>query len=159
MRGVNTTVVRLAQIHDTHKQGLVPYVTAVGAGEGCVGLHWRGRKPLAGGACHGHRAAVSAGGGEGGGRARFITRWMTEGVSMKAIAEALGRGLKVPGEEHHAGGGSSALWVAGDVCGDGYAVVQRDYAEDAGMEADGAWVDTLIWMGWIIRRRKLGTHR
>ena len=28
-RGVNTTVVRLAQIHDTRKQGLVPYVTAV----------------------------------------------------------------------------------------------------------------------------------
>lgn len=28
-RGVNTSVVRLAQIHDTHKQGLVPYVTAV----------------------------------------------------------------------------------------------------------------------------------
>src|ERR1700684_539944 len=28
-RGVNATVVRLAQIHDTRKQGLVPYVTAV----------------------------------------------------------------------------------------------------------------------------------
>ena len=27
-RGVNTSVVRLAQIHDTHKQGLVPFVTA-----------------------------------------------------------------------------------------------------------------------------------
>src|SRR5580692_3681563 len=29
VRGVNTSVVRLAQIHDTRKQGLVPYVTAV----------------------------------------------------------------------------------------------------------------------------------
>jgi nucleoside-diphosphate-sugar epimerase len=28
-RGVKTSIVRLAQIHDTRKQGLVPYVTAV----------------------------------------------------------------------------------------------------------------------------------
>ena len=28
-RGVNTSVVRLAQIHDTRKQGLVPFVTAI----------------------------------------------------------------------------------------------------------------------------------
>jgi|SRR5450631_1425260 len=28
-RGVNTSVVRLSQVHDTRKQGLVPYATAV----------------------------------------------------------------------------------------------------------------------------------
>ena len=33
-RGVNTTVVRLPQVHDTRKQGLVPYVLAVSRQKG-----------------------------------------------------------------------------------------------------------------------------
>jgi nucleoside-diphosphate-sugar epimerase len=94
-RGVNTSVVRLAQIHDTRKQGLVPYVLAVA-----------------------REKRVSAYIGDGGNRwpaahvsdtARLYRLAFEkampgaiyhavheEGVSMKAIAEALGRGLKVP---------------------------------------------------------------
>jgi nucleoside-diphosphate-sugar epimerase len=94
-RGVNSSVVRLAQIHDTHKQGLVPFVTAVA-----------------------HEKRISAYVGDGGNRwpaahvsdvARLYRLAFEkaepgaiyhavdeEGVSMKAIAEALGRGLKVP---------------------------------------------------------------
>jgi nucleoside-diphosphate-sugar epimerase len=94
-RGVNTSVVRLAQIHDTRRQGLVPFVTAVA-----------------------REKRVSAYIGDGGNRwpaahvsdvARLYRLVLEksepgaiyhavdeEGVSMKAIAEALGRGLKVP---------------------------------------------------------------
>ncbi|MGO8785854.1 MAG: SDR family oxidoreductase [Terriglobia bacterium] len=94
-RGVNASVVRLAQIHDTRKQGLVRYVHAVA-----------------------REKRVSAYVGDGGNRwpaahvsdvARLyrlafekVAPGATyhavdeEGVSMKAIAEALGHGLKVP---------------------------------------------------------------
>jgi nucleoside-diphosphate-sugar epimerase len=94
-RGVNTSVVRLAQIHDTHKQGLVPYATAV-AREKRVSAY------IGDGANRWPAAHVSD-----------VTRLYRlafekadpgaiyhavdeEGVSMKSIAEALGRGLKVP---------------------------------------------------------------
>jgi nucleoside-diphosphate-sugar epimerase len=94
-RGVNTSVVRLPQVHDTRKQGLVPYVHAVA-----------------------REKRVSAYIGDGGNRwpaahvsdvARLYRLAFEkaepgaiyhaadeEGVSMKAIAQALGRGLKVP---------------------------------------------------------------
>jgi nucleoside-diphosphate-sugar epimerase len=94
-RGVNTSVVRLPQVHDTRKQGLIPYVHAVA-----------------------REKRVSAYIGDGGNRwpaahvsdvARLYRLAFEkavpgaiyhavdeEGVSMKAIAEALGRGLKVP---------------------------------------------------------------
>ena len=90
-RGVNITVVRLPQVHDTHKQGLIPYVHAVA-----------------------REKRVSAYIGDGGNRwpaahvsdvARLYRLVFEkaepgaiyhavdeEGVSMKAIAEALGRG-------------------------------------------------------------------
>ncbi|WP_263411015.1 SDR family oxidoreductase [Terriglobus tenax] len=94
-RGVNTSVVRLPQVHDPRRQGLVPYVTATAKQKG-----------------------VSVYVGDGGNRwpAAHITSVATlyrlafekaepgaiyhavdeEGVSMKEIAEAIGRGLKVP---------------------------------------------------------------
>ena len=93
-RGVNTSVVRLPQVHDTRKQGLVPYLLAVAREKG-----------------------VSAYIGDGGNRwpAAHISDVVRlyrlvfekaelgsiyhavdeEGVSMKAIAEAHGRGLKM----------------------------------------------------------------
>jgi nucleoside-diphosphate-sugar epimerase len=94
-RGINTTVVRLPQVHDTRKQGLVPYIHAVA-----------------------REKRVSAYIGDGGNRwpaahvsdvARLYRLAFEkaepgaiyhaadeEGISMKAIAEALARGLKVP---------------------------------------------------------------
>jgi nucleoside-diphosphate-sugar epimerase len=94
-RGVNTTVVRLSQIHDTRKQGLVPYVHAVARekrvsvyiGEG--GNRW----PAAhiSDVARLYRLAFEK--AEAGAIYHAVDE---EGVSMKAIAEALGRGLKVP---------------------------------------------------------------
>jgi nucleoside-diphosphate-sugar epimerase len=94
-RGVNTSVVRLPQVHDTHKQGLIPYVTAVAREKrvsayiGDGGNRW----PAAhvSDVARLYRLAVEK--AEPGAIYHAVGE---EGVSMKAIAEALGRGLKVP---------------------------------------------------------------
>ena len=94
-RGVNTSVVRLAQIHDTRKQGLVPHVHAVAREKrvsayiGDGGNRW----PAAhvSDTARLYRLAV-----EKAERGAIYHAVDEEGVSMKAIAEALGRGLKVP---------------------------------------------------------------
>jgi nucleoside-diphosphate-sugar epimerase len=94
-RGVNMTVVRLPQVHDTRKQGLVPYVTAVARekqvsayiGEG--GNRWPAAHVSA--VAQLYRLAFEK--GEPGAIYHAVDE---EGVSMKDIAEALGRGLKVP---------------------------------------------------------------
>jgi len=94
-RGVNGTVVRLAQIHDTHKQGLVPYVTAAAREKGVSVYIGEGgnRWPAAHvtDTARLYRLAVEK--AEPGAIYHAVDE---EGVSMKAIAEALGRGLKVP---------------------------------------------------------------
>ena len=94
-RGVNTSVVRLAQIHDTRKQGLVPYVTAVAREKGVSVYIGEGgnRWPAAhvSDTARLYRLAVEK--AEPGAIYHAVDE---EGVSMKAIAEALGRGLKVP---------------------------------------------------------------
>jgi nucleoside-diphosphate-sugar epimerase len=94
-RGVNTTVVRLPQVHDTHKQGLVPYATAV-AREKRVSAYvgdGANRWPAAhvSDVARLYRLAFEK--AEPGAIYHAVDE---EGVAMKAIAEALGRGLKVP---------------------------------------------------------------
>jgi nucleoside-diphosphate-sugar epimerase len=94
-RGVKTSIVRLAQIHDTHKQGLVPYFTAVARekrvsayiGEG--GNRWPAAHVTD--AARLYRLAFEK--AEKGAIYHAVDE---EGLSMKAIAEAIGRGLKVP---------------------------------------------------------------
>jgi nucleoside-diphosphate-sugar epimerase len=94
-RGLNGTIVRLAQIHDTHKQGLVPYVTAVAREKGVSVYIGEGgnRWPAAHvtDTARLYRLAVEK--AEPGAIYHAVDE---EGVSMKVIAEALGRGLKVP---------------------------------------------------------------
>jgi len=94
-RGVNTSVVRLPQVHDTRKQGLIPFATAVArekrvsayVGEGSnrwPAAHVSDVERL-------YRLVFEK--AEPGAIYHAVDE---EGVSMKAIAEALGRGLKVP---------------------------------------------------------------
>src|ERR1700761_215634 len=95
-RGVNTSVVRLSQIHDTRKQGLVPYVLAV-AREKHVSAY------IGDGANRWPAAHVS----DTARLYRLAFEKATpgaiyhavdeEGVTMKSIVEAHARGLKVPG--------------------------------------------------------------
>jgi nucleoside-diphosphate-sugar epimerase len=92
---VNTSVVRLPQVHDTRKQGLIPYVHAV-AREKRVSAY------IGDGANRWPAAHVSDVARlyhlafEKAERGAIYHAVDEEGVSMKAIAEALGRGLKVP---------------------------------------------------------------
>ena len=94
-QGVVTSIVRLPQVHDTHKQGLVPYITAVARDKrvsayiGDGGNRW----PAAhvSDVARLYRLAFEK--ADPGAVYHAVDE---EGVTMKAIAEALGRGLKVP---------------------------------------------------------------
>ncbi len=94
-RGANISIVRLPQVHDTRKQGLVPYIHAVARDKrvsayiGDGGNRW----PAAhvSDVARLYRLAFEK--AEPGAIYHAVDE---EGISMKAIAEALARGLKVP---------------------------------------------------------------
>jgi nucleoside-diphosphate-sugar epimerase len=94
-RGVNVSVVRLPQVHDTVKQGLITYAVQVARekrasayiGEGLN--RWPAAHVLD--VAHLYRLALEK--HEAGSRYNAVAE---EGVSMREIAEVIGRGLKVP---------------------------------------------------------------
>jgi nucleoside-diphosphate-sugar epimerase len=94
-RGVRVTVVRLPQVHNTEKQGLVTSAIAVAREKGLAayvgdGLNrWPAVHVLD--AAPVYRLALETGPN----RARYHAV-AEEGVTTRAIAEAIGRGLKVP---------------------------------------------------------------
>ena len=94
-RGVNTSVVRLPQVHDTRKQGLVPYLLAVAREKGVSAYIGDGsnRWPAAhvSGVARLYRLTFER--AEPGAIYHAVDE---EGVPMKAIVEAHARGLKVP---------------------------------------------------------------
>ena len=94
-RGVRVTVVRLPQVHNTEKQGFVTPVIAVSREKGVAAyvgdglnrwpaVHLLDAAPV-------YRLALE----KGPNRARYHAV-DEEGVTAKAIAEAIGRGLKIP---------------------------------------------------------------
>jgi nucleoside-diphosphate-sugar epimerase len=94
-RGVNISVVRLAQIHDTRKQGLVPYLLAVTRQKGVSAYVGDGSNRWA--AAHvSDVARLYRRAFEKAERGAIYHAVDEEGVPMKAIAEAHARGLKVP---------------------------------------------------------------
>jgi len=94
-RGVNVSVVRLPQVHDPVKQGLISYLVPVAREKGVVayvgdGLNrWPAVHVLD--AARLYRLALEK--AMPGSRYNAVAE---EGVSMREIAEALGRGLKIP---------------------------------------------------------------
>jgi nucleoside-diphosphate-sugar epimerase len=94
-RGVNVSVVRLPQVHDTVKQGLITYAIQVAREKGVSayigdGLNrWPAAHVLD--VAHLYRLALEK--REAGSRYNAVAE---EGVSMREIAEVVGRGLKVP---------------------------------------------------------------
>ena len=94
-RGVRVSVVRMSQVHDRNKQGLATYMIAIAREKGIsayVGtglnrwpaVHRLDAAPL-------YRLALER--GSAGARYHAISQ---EGVSVREIAEAIGRGLKIP---------------------------------------------------------------
>jgi nucleoside-diphosphate-sugar epimerase len=94
-RGVNTSVVRLPQVHNTRKQGLVPYLLAVARQKGVSAYIGDGsnRWPAAHVSAVAQLYRLAFEKAEPGAIYHAVGE---EGVSMKAVVEAHGRGLKVP---------------------------------------------------------------
>ncbi len=94
-RGVNVSVVRLPQVHDTVKQGLITYAVAVAREKGVSAYLGEGlnRWPAAHvlDTARLYRLALEK--AQPGARYHAVAE---EGVSMREIAEVLGRGLKIP---------------------------------------------------------------
>lgn len=94
-RGVNVSVVRLPQVHDTVKQGLITYAIPVARAKGVSAYVGDGanRWPAAHviDTARLYRLALEK--GKPGARYNSVAE---EGVSFREIAEALGRGMKIP---------------------------------------------------------------
>jgi nucleoside-diphosphate-sugar epimerase len=94
-RGVRTMVVRLPQVHDTTKAGLVSYAIQIARQKGVSayigegGNRWAAAHRLD--AARLYRLALEK--GHAGARYHAVAE---EGVPARQIAEAIGRGLKVP---------------------------------------------------------------
>jgi nucleoside-diphosphate-sugar epimerase len=94
-QGVNAAVVRLPQVHDTVKQGLVTYLIAIAREKGVSAFVGEGLNRWAGAhvsdVAHLYRLALDQ--HETGARYHAVGE---EGVPLRDIAAAIGRGLKVP---------------------------------------------------------------
>ncbi len=118
-RGVRVAVVRLPQVHDTVKQGLVTYLVALAREKGVSAYVGNGKNRWPASprldAAHLYRLALEK--GDAGVRYHAVAE---EGVPARDMAEAIGRGLKVPvvsmpPEEAAAHFGWLARFVAWDI--------------------------------------------
>ena len=73
-KGVHVAIVRLPQVHDTRKQGLVTRVIQIAREKGVVGVCGRWRKPLGCRSAEGCGAPVSSGGRKDGPRRDDVSR-------------------------------------------------------------------------------------
>jgi nucleoside-diphosphate-sugar epimerase len=95
LMGVRASVMRLPQVHDTVKQGLITQAVAVAREKGVSAYVGEGRNRWAAAhisdVAHLYRLALEK--NEAGAKYHAVAE---EGVPMRDIAEAIGRGLKVP---------------------------------------------------------------
>lgn len=95
-KGLRVAIVRLPQVHDTRKQGLVPYLTETARQKGVSAYVGEGANrwaaaPLANVAELYHRVVEQTTPG-----VTVYHAVQEEGVSLRNIAETIGKGLKVP---------------------------------------------------------------
>ena len=95
LKGVDASVMRLPQVHDTFRQGLVTYLIALAREKGLSAYVGDGSNRWAAGhvsdAARLYRLALEK--GQPGAKYHAVGE---EGVPMRDIAETIGRGLKVP---------------------------------------------------------------
>lgn len=95
-RGVHVAIVRLPQVHDTHKQGLVPLLTQIAREKGVSAYVGDGANRWAAAPLHDvahlYRLAVE----RTGAGVTVYHAVQEEGVALREIAETLGKGLQVP---------------------------------------------------------------
>jgi nucleoside-diphosphate-sugar epimerase len=95
-RGVHVAIVRLPQVHDTHKQGLIPYFTQIARDKGISAYVGDGANRFAAAplqdVAHLYRLAIE----KTGPGFTVYHAVQEEGVAIRAIAETIGTGLKVP---------------------------------------------------------------
>lgn len=94
-RGVNASIMRLPQVHDTRKQGLVSYVLSIAREKGVAAYIGDGsnRWPAAHVSAVAQLYRLAFEKAEPGAVYHAVDE---EGVPMKPIVEALGRGLNIP---------------------------------------------------------------
>ena len=116
--GCNVSVVRLPQVHDPYKQGLITYLIATAREKGVSAYVGDGQSRWAAvhrlDAARVYRLALEK--GAAGAKYHAVGE---EGVSLRAIAESVGRGLKLPvvsktAEEAAAHFGWMAMFLSGD---------------------------------------------
>jgi nucleoside-diphosphate-sugar epimerase len=95
-KGVHVAIVRLPQVHDTRKQGLVPLLTQTAREKGVSAYVGDGANRWAAAplkdVAHLYRLAVE----KTGAGVTVYNAVQEEGVSIREIAETIGKGLKVP---------------------------------------------------------------
>ena len=96
LKGVHVAIVRLPQVHDTHKQGLVPLLTQLAREKGVsayvdTGANRWAAAPLKD-VAHLYRLVVE----KTGPGVTVYNAVQEEGVSAREIAETIGKGLNVP---------------------------------------------------------------
>jgi nucleoside-diphosphate-sugar epimerase len=122
-KGVNASVMRLPQVHDTNKAGLVTYLIAVAREKGVSAYVAEGRNRWAAAhvldVAHLYRLALEK--HETGAKYHAVAE---EGVAVRDIAETIGKGLKVPvtslsREEAQAHFGWLSVFVGNDLAASG----------------------------------------
>jgi nucleoside-diphosphate-sugar epimerase len=95
LEGVSASIMRLPQVHDTVKQGLVTFAIAVAREKGVSAYvgHGANRWPAAHISDVGHLYRLALEKHEAGAKYHAVAE---EGVPLREIAEVIGRGLKVP---------------------------------------------------------------
>ncbi|MBO3761089.1 SDR family oxidoreductase [Ciceribacter sp. L1K22] len=131
-RGVNVTAIRLSQIHDTRRQGLVSFLLDIARGRGQAAYVGEGDARWS--ACHVADAArlyrLAAEKATSGARYNAVHE---EGIRMREIAEAIGKSLDLPVRS-----------IAPDEAADEFGAMAHFAVLD--MVASSAW--TQAQLGW-----------
>jgi nucleoside-diphosphate-sugar epimerase len=132
-KGVHVAIVRLPQVHDTRKQGLVPLLTQMAREKGVSAYVGDGANRWAAAplkdVAHLYRLAVE----KTGPGVTVYNAVQEEGVSAREIAETIGKGLKVP-----------AVSIAPEMAGEHFGWLAHFAALD--MPASSEW--TRKALGW-----------